>query len=214
MKRHLGTSLIASLAVLVFGLCSTNASAQTVIHLEDFTVNQTPLFDFGAFAGNTSFSPLGLLTNIPASADSFGGIGVAPLAPVDLTGTTSIELTAQVEPGNMSAIVVSIREAADAAGVIGEFFSFTVPASAFAGGGFQTVSIDPTSGFNGDTTNGILDGPLDNSGVQTPFGGVDSQSFTVQSIAFLGDAPAVPEPGSLVALLSLGTVAALRRRRA
>ena len=156
MKKHLGTSLIASLALLVVGLCSTSASAQSTIYLEDFTTNQTALFDFGAFTGNTTFDPTGLITNIPASADSFGGIGVAPIMPVNLNGLTSIEITAQAEPLNMNDIVVSIREAANAAGVAGEFFSFTVPAAAFAGGGFQTVSIDPTTGFNGEVTDGVL----------------------------------------------------------
>ena len=213
MKKHLGHSLIASLAILLVGLCCTNASAQSTIYLEDFTTNQTPLFDFGAFAGNTSFSAAGLLTDIPASADSFGGIGVAPVVPISLAGLTSIELTAQVEPGNMSDIVVSIREAAVGAQAMGEFFSFTVPATSFTpGAGFQTVSIDPTTGFNGDVANGILDGPLDNSGIQSPFGGTAAQSFTVQSIEFIGG-PAVPEPGSLAVLLSLGSIVALRRRR-
>ena len=115
---------------------------------------------------------------------------------------------------NVDNITISIREAANPDGSgDGEFFSFTIPASDFTTTGFTTVSIDPTSGFNGETTNGVLDGILNNSGVQNTFGGADAQNVTVQSIDFVGPAPAVPEPGSLVALLSLGTVAALRRRR-
>ena len=169
MKKHLGTSLIASLALLVVGLCSTSASAQSTIYLEDFTTNQTALFDFGAFTDNTTFDPTGLITNIPASADSFGGIGVAPVVPVNLNGLTSIELTAQVDAGNASDIVVSIREGIAGAAGDGEFFSFNVPATSFTpGAGFQTISIDPTTGFNGDFDNPggdmVLNGVLSNTG--------------------------------------------------
>ena len=227
MKRHLVTKMVASLAIAVVGLCSASASAQVSLHLEDFTTNQTTLFTFGAFDDtNATFGPDGLTTNIPVGAvDNFGGIGVAApsgQSTVSLDGLTSIEVTLQAEPGNVSDVVLSIRE-----GVIGgapaddgEFFSFTIPAASFAGGGFQTVSIDPTTGFNGDFpanpgSDGVLNGLLNNTGIQTPFGGNDLQNVTVQSVNFIGGpAEVIPEPSSLALLMGLGSVIAIRRRRA
>ena len=227
MKIHLGKKLAACLAVLIVASCGVNASAQSPdsLHFEDFTTNQMVGFLFGGFTpDNTTFGPDGITTDIAVSAvepSNFGGIGVFPVGgPIDITGTTSLEVTGQLLSNNVDNVIISIREAANADGTgDGEFFSFTIPASSFTTTGFTTVSIDPTSGFNGDFTNPganmVLDGILNNSGVQNTFGGNDPQNVTIQSIDFVGPAgPAVPEPGSLVALLSLGTVAAFRRRRA
>ena len=69
---------------------------------------------------------------------------------------------------------------------------------------FATVTIDPTVGFfNGDVTNGVLDGTLSNTGIQSPFGGTAAQNFTVRSVNFLGATVAVPEPGTAGILLGL-----------
>ena len=174
---------------------ANNASSQIAsLYLEDFTTNQTLVFEFGAFASPaaSSFSSSGVSTNIPASADSFGGLGVAPTnGSVDITGTSSIEVVARADAGNASDLVISIREAPGPAGVDGEFFSYTIPANKFpAGGGFVTVTIDPASGFNGDRTDGVLNGLLNDTSVQSPFNGTAAQNFTVQSVNFLGGIPA------------------------
>jgi aryl-phospho-beta-D-glucosidase BglC (GH1 family) len=175
-------------------LGSTSASAQnTSLYLEDFTTNQTYRYTFGAFDLNnnpsaTSFGPSGVSTNIPASGDSFGGLGVDPtILGVDVTGTTAIQVTARADAGNSSDLVITIREAPDASGEIGEFFSYTVAASNFpTGGGFVTVSINPASGYNGDSTDGVLNGPLGDTGIQSPFGGTAAHHYTVQSVEFVG----------------------------
>ena len=184
--------------VLMTGLFgAVSASAQTSLYLEDFTTNQTLQYDFGAFdAPNAhSFSSQGVVTNIPASSDSFGGLGVGPTIPmVDITGTVSIEVVARADAGNQSDLVISIREAPSSNGVIGEFFSYTIPRSNFpTGGGFVTVSIDPTSGFNGDATNSVLDGPLNDTGIQSPYAGTAAHHYTVQSVNFVGVGPS-PDP--------------------
>lgn len=212
MKLQLEKMAKSGLVLLMF-VCmgSATASAQ---YLEDFTTNQTPLFFFGAYdATNAVFTSEGLDVDIPASADSFGGIGVAPPpgVSVDLTGVTAIEVTARLDAGNASDLVVSIRED-DGMGGDGEFFSFTVAQTDFTLGEFVTVSIDPTTGFNGDTTDGVLNGPLNNTSIQSPFAGVDAQNFTVQSVNFVG-ATAVPEPGSCALLAALLPMIAFRRRK-
>ncbi len=190
-------TLKCAFVVLLFGFCGANdASAQTSLYLEDFTTNQTLLYEFGSFdnPGAHSFSSLGVVTNIPASSDSFGGLGVSPTIPsVDITGTTSIEVVARADAGNQSDLVIAIREGPNAAGDAGEFFSYNIPASNFPiGGGFVTVSIDPTSGFNGDVTDGVLNGPLNDTGIQAPYGGTAAHNYTVQSVNFIG--PPAPEP--------------------
>lgn len=203
-----------------------SASAQTIIHTEDFTVNQTRLFDFGAFSGNNSFVPLGLQVAVPDAANlmppaasNFGGVGVAPLAPVNLNGVTTIEVTGQLDAGNASDIVLSIREGIAGAAGDGEFFSITIPQSSFTTGSFSTVSIDlaTNSGFNGDTGNpgadGVLNGVLSNTGIQNPFGGTDTSNFTIQSVVFISNPEVVPEPSSLALLMGLGSIIGIRRRR-
>ena len=200
-----------------------SASAQTIIHTEDFTVNQTALFDFSAFSGNNSFVPMGLQVAVPDAAtlglaSNFGGVGVAPLAPVNLNGVTTIEVTGQLDAGNASDIVLSIREGIAGAAGDGEFFSITIPQSSFTTGSFSTVSIDLATnpGFNGDNTNpgadGVLNGVLSNTGIQNPFGGTDTSNFTIQSVTFINNA-VVPEPSSLALLTGLGSIIGIRRRR-
>ena len=177
------------------GAGSTLAQSNS-LYLEDFTANQTLLYDFGSFASASnpaasSFSAAGVSTNIPASGDSFGGLGVAPTVPsVNLTGTTTIEVIARANAGNESDLVISIREQPTSDGTIGEFFSYVIPASRFpVGGGFVTVTVDPASGFNGDSTNGVLDGPLHDTGIQSPFGGSSAHHYTVQSVNFIDGLP-------------------------
>ena len=178
--------------------CSTSTFAQTTsLYREDFTTNQELRFAIGAFATPSaiSFSPEGVSTNIPAGPDSSGGLGVDPTIPqVDLTGTTSIEVVARADAGNQSDLIVAVREAAAEGQAMGEFFSFRIPASSFpVGGGFVTVSISPTSGFNGDITNAVLDGPLSDTGIQSPEG-TGAHRYTVQSIEFVSEPviPAIP----------------------
>ena len=213
-------------AIAICFVTSFSASAQTIIHTEDFTVNQTPLFDFGAFSGNTSFVPMGLQVAVPDAADlmppaasNFGGIGIAPQVPVNLDGVTTIEVKAQLDAGNASDLVLSIREGIAGAAGDGEFFSITIPQSSFTTGSFSTVSIDLATnpGFNGDFpanpgSNGVLDGVLGNTGIQNPFGGTATSNFTIQSVTFINNA-VVPEPSSLALLLSLGSIVGIRRRR-
>ena len=187
------------LLVLLTGFYGANfTSAQTSLYLEDLTTNQTLLYEFGSFdnAGAHWFSSLGVVTNIPASSDSFGGLGVSPtVSLVDITGTTSIEVVARADAGNQSDLVITVREAANSTETTGEFFSYTIPASNFpVGGGFMTVSIDPTSGFNGDVTDGVLNGPLSDTGVQAPYGGTAAHNYTVQSINFIGPDTGGEEP--------------------
>lgn len=178
--------LLAFLCPVDLAIAQTNS-----LYLEDFTSNQTLLYDFGAFAlatdpTATSFSSSGVSTNIPASSDSFGGLGVAPSSSaVDLTGTTTIEVTARADAGNASDLIISIRESPNG-GTIGEFFSYTIAAESFpVGGGFVTVTVDPASGFNGDHTDGVLNGQLNDTGVQSPFNGTAAHHYTVQSVNFL-----------------------------
>ena len=188
------------LLTLLIGLCgAVSASAQnSSLYFEDFATNQTLRFAFGAFdtPSAISFSSEGVSTNIPASGDSFGGLGVDPVnPPVDITGTTSIEVVARVDAGNQSDLIISIREAPTGNQEMGEFFSYTVPANNFpVGGGFVTVSIDPAAfNFNGDRTDGILNGVLNDTGIQSPFNGTAAQRYTVQSIQYLGP-PQGPDP--------------------
>ena len=178
--------LLAFLCPVDLAIAQTNS-----LYLEDFTSNQTLLYDFGAFAlatdpTATSFSSSGVSTNIPASSDSFGGLGVTPSSSaVDLTGTTTIEVTARADAGNASDLIISIRESPNG-GTIGEFFSYTIAAESFpVGGGFVTVTVDPASGFNGDHTDGVLNGQLNDTGVQSPFNGTAAHHYTVQSVNFL-----------------------------
>lgn len=185
--------------VFIIGICGANtASAQTSLYFEDFTTNQTLLYQFGSFdaPGSHSFSALGVTTNIPASSDSFGGLGVAAtISMVDVTGTTSIEVTARADAGNQSDLVIAIREAPSTPGGTGEFFSYTIARSNFpTGGGFVTVSVDPASGFNGDVTDGVLNGPLSDTGIQAPFGGTAAHHYTVQSVNFIGASEPDPDP--------------------
>lgn len=189
------------LLILVTGLCGVNdASGQTTnIYTEDFRTNQTLLFSFGALSANInptpfSFSDLGISTNVPASANSFGGLGVAPADPLaDLTGTTSIEVVARVDAGNQSDLVITVRETGTG-GAQGEFFSYIVPASSFPiGGGFVTVSVNPATGFNGDVTDGVLNGTVNDIGIQTPFNGTAAQNFTVQTVSFISGFPPRPD---------------------
>ena len=191
------------LLTLLIGLCgAVSASAQnSSLYFEDFTTNQTLRFAFGAFdsPSGITFSSEGVSTNIPASGDSFGGLGVDPVnPPVDITGTTSIEVVARADAGNQSDLIISIREAPTGNQEQGEFFSYTVPSDNFpVGGGFVTVSIDPVAfNFNGDRTDGILNGVLNDTGIQSPFDGTAAQRYTVQSINYVGlpQGPG-PEPG-------------------
>ena len=177
-----------------------NTTAQSnSLYLEDYRTNQNVLYEFGTFASNptaTSFSSTGLSTNIPASLDTFGGIGIAPTSSsVDLTGTTRIEIVARVNVGNASDLIISIREAPDSTGQIGEFFSYRIAAERLqsADGGFVRITIDPGSGFNGDQTDGVLNGILNDTSIQTPVAGTSAQSYTVQSINFLGSLPDAPQ---------------------
>lgn len=197
------------LFLLFFAVCICGSVVSTLaqtasLYREDFTTNQALRFTFGSFDLSSfptavSFSSEGVSTNIPASSDSFGGLGVNPAtSEVDLTGTTSIEVVARVDAGNQSDLVISIREAPAGGQERGEFFSYTVSASNFpVGGGFVTVSIDPTSGFNGDRTDGVLNGQLSDTGIQSPFDGTGAHHYTIQSVEFLGpDQGTGPELGS------------------
>ena len=170
---------------------------------------------------------MGLQIAIPdaatlGTADNFGGLGVAPQVPVNLNGVTNIEVTAQLDAGNASDIILSIREGIAGAAGDGEFFSITVPQSLFTTGSFTTVNIDlanpPIPIFNGDQGNpgadGVLNGILSNTGLQNPFGGTATSNFTVQSVSFINDPPVVvPEPSSLALLFGLGSIIGVRRRR-
>ena len=210
MKILLRKYLVSGLVVSAIGFCAAAASAQN--YLEDLTTNQTALFDFGAYSGNTTFTPDGLVIDIVDTGDStFGGIGIAPVASVDLTGVTAIEVTARLDAGNASDLILAIRED-DGFGGEGEFFSFTAAASNFTEGSFVTFSIDPTTGINGDSTNGVLDGPLNNTGLQSPFG-TAAQNYTVQSINFVNATVSVPEPNLVSILFGLSVIFACRRRR-
>lgn len=212
-------------AIAISFVTSFSASAQTIIHTEDFTVNQTRLFDFLSFTGNNNFTPMGLQIAIPdaatlGTADNFGGLGVAPQVPVNLNGVTNIEVTAQLDAGNASDIILSIREGIAGAAGDGEFFSITVPQSLFTTGSFTTVNIDLATnpGFNGDAGNpgadGVLNGVLSNTGIQNEFQGTAASNFTIQSVAFINNPPdVVPEPSSLALLFGLGSIIGVRRRR-
>ncbi len=192
--------LLLALTVCLCGSVDRTSAQNTSLYLEDFTTNQTLRYSFGSFdsPSASSFSSEGVSTNIPASSDSFGGLGVDPTTPqVDITGTTTIEVVARADAGNQSDLVISIREAAVGDQALGEFFSYTIPASNFPiGGGFVTVSIDPTSGFNGDVTDGVLNGSLSDTGIQSPYAGTAAHRYTVQSVEFIGiDQGTGPGPG-------------------
>ena len=216
MKRHINAIWMTVLAVTSFSVAT--ASAQVV---EDFTTNQTIFEQFGAHVEGTTFvfTSEGLDIDVPAGPDTFGGATVAALEVFDLSTITSLDVTARLDAGNGSPLVVAIRED-DGAGGLGEFLAFSAPASAFTEGEFVTVSIDPTTAFfNGDnggegTENGVLDGILNNTSIQAPFGGTASQNFTVSSVTFVGATvvPGIPEPGTL-SLLALGMVGLVSRRR-
>ena len=212
--REIPMSLRFSLVVLVLSLLFVNvedvSAQQTSLYREDFTTNQVLRYSFDSFdvsnnPSAVSFSALGVSADVPASANSFGGLGVDPTIPlVDITGTTSIEVVARAEPGNQSDLVISIREAENNGQDLGEFFSYTVPASNFpVGGGFVTVSIDPASGFNGDRVDGVLNGSLNDTGIQSPFNGTNAFHYTVQSVEFFGSGQTPDTDDECVAPVSI-----------
>ena len=202
-KRSLMRSTLSFLFLVLLSVpfAAGDASAQSSLYLEDFTTNQTLRYAFGTFdnPGANAFNSSGVETNIPASSDSFGGLGVSPTIPsVSISGTTSIEVVARADAGNQSDLVISIRETPDDGQELGEFFSYTIARSNFpTGGGFRTVSIDPASGYNGDMTDGVLNGSLSDTGIQSPFNGTAAHHYTVQSVNFIGpDSGTVSEPNA------------------
>jgi hypothetical protein len=196
-------NFLAFLAITLLAVSSASAD-----YLEDLTTNQTALFEFGAYSqGNTwDFTSEGVAVTNPASTDNFGGMGVTPTEPVDLSMVSVIEVTARLEAGNTTDLTIAVREA----GAPGEFYSCTIPQSSFSVGSFSTVTVpvDATNCFNGDVTDGVLNGMLDNTSIQTPFGSTTDSFFTVQSVNYV----MVPEPGSLFMILMGLPLLALRRR--
>ena len=195
-------NLIAAMALFSLVAFTASTSADEV---EDFTTNQNLLFDFGAYSGNFTFTSEGIDIDIPASADSFGGLGIAASQPIDLSKVGEISVTARLDDINSTDLVVALRETGS------EFFSYQFAATDFVLGEFTTLTIDASDFFfNGDTADGVLNGTLDNTGFQSLFGSTGLQSFTVQNVTFIH---AVPEPGSVAILIGMGSMLVVRRRR-
>ena len=211
MKLNIFKFSVMSFAIAFAGFCAATASAD---YVEDFTTNQTTLFAFGAFVeGDTfNYTSEGLDVDIPSAADTFGAVAVAPTAMVDLSGVTEIQVTARLDAGNESPLILAVREG-NGMGGDGEFLSYSIDASSFTEGSFVTVSVDPTAFFfNGDPADGVLNGPLNNTSIQTPFGAGGASFYTVASVTYVG-ASVVPEPTTAAVLLGLCPMFALRRRR-
>ena len=195
-------NLIAAMALFSLVAFTASSSADEV---ENFITNQNLLFDFGAYSGNFAFTSEGVDINVPASADSFGGLGIAASQTIDLSNVGAISVTARLDDIDSTDLVLALRETDS------EFFSYQFSASDFVLGEFTKVTIDAGDFFfNGESTDGVLNGTLDNTGIQSPFGGTGLQAFTVQSVTFIH---AVPEPGSAAILIGLGSMLVVRRRR-
>ena len=198
-------NLIAAMALLSLVAFTAPTSADEI---EDFTTNQNVIFDFGAYTGNFALTSEGVDINIPASNDSFGGLGILASSPdIDLSKVGQISVTARLDDANSTDLVVALREFES------EFFSYQFSTSDFVLGEFTKVTIDVDDFFfNGDTADGVLNGTLDNTGFQTLFGSTGLQAFTVQNVTFI-HADAIPEPGSVAILIGMGSMLVVRRRR-
>ena len=184
--------------------CTASTSADEV---EDFTTNQNLQFDFGAYSGNFVFTGEGVDIDIPASGDSFGGLGITASQTIDLSNVGSISVTARLDDIESTDLVVALRETGS------EFFSYQFASNDFVLGEFTTLTIDADDFFfNGDGADGILNGTLDNTGIQSLFGSTGLQSYTIQNVTYI-HANAIPEPGSATILIGLGSMLVVRRRR-
>lgn len=224
-KMKMALMLAAAFAINAAG----NADAQDIVLL-DGTSSPAEAFTFGAFDGAPPVASAdGIVLNVPAGApDNFGGAGYRPDALANtpnLGDATAILVTARLDDAASGDFVVALREDFADSGTVdeGEFFSFSIPASAFTTTGFTTLSFDPTdpdflvftgtgNGVGG-TNNGVLDANLFEVGLQTPFGGNTPLGVTLESVSIATAAAQVPEPGSLALLIAACPLLAARRRR-
>lgn len=204
-------------AIIVFGI-SHKTSAQQLILVD--TANKTHNFTFGAFDTATlTPSAEGLMIELPASANSFGGVVFNganlnnTLIPV---GNNDIFVTLRRDALNSSDVSVVLREQGDNGGN-GEFFGYPIGVSSLPLGVFTTVQFSAENfGSNGapdsgqGTGNGVLDGTLRNVGFHSPSNGTGSQSVTVRSVSIRTSV--VPEPSSFMLLFAMPLIA-LRRRK-
>ena len=205
-------------AIAICFVTSLTASAQTITLVD--LANDAQDFTFLAYDTATlTPSADGIVIDVaPGAVDNFGGLGfgVGSLDNAPNLGlATSILVNVRQDAGNLADLVFTLREDNGNPAVLGEFFSYTIPQSSLGPvGTFTTIAVSPTSfGFNGDPDNATLDLPLYEVGIQSPFGQNNQQNVTVRSIS-IAVPEVIPEPSSLALLLSIGSVVAVRRRRA
>ncbi len=198
LRTALGTGVCAA---LILGAV-TEARATT---LADYSGSVGTDFSFAAYDGNVTPTADGIQISVSSGPDTFGGTGtnVSILASPVLTASDTLTLRAKLGPDNSTDFVLAFREASN------EFFSYSVPASAFNTNTFEDYTVDlSTFFFNGDTSDGIPNDAVIEVSVQNPFGGMGGADIVVQSIS-----TNVPEPASIALLGLAGLAAATMRRR-
>ncbi|WOO41616.1 PEP-CTERM sorting domain-containing protein [Rubellicoccus peritrichatus] len=180
---------ITSTALL---LCATSLAQATVV-IQSYASNTGFDFDYGTWPGQLTLSTTGI--EIAGTATNSGG-GGNNLSPLDLTGESTLEITAQILPGNASSNfnVILFTTPGTTPGVSSGYqFSF----ADFNGASFTNVGLSLASPtFNG------ANGPADLSNItqiqiQGTFADTNAFALKVQSVQ------AVPEPANIA--LVLGT---------
>ena len=179
---------------------------------EDLRINTNVVFEFGDFLGPFSgfnpgayeFTNEGLAIDIPNT--SLGSVFLSPTAVFDLSDLSSIDVTARVEAGNQSDLILFASSGND-------FFIYSFPQNDFVVDQFVTVSLDAND-FDPLLTlsnTGVLNGDITNFGFTIAFTS-DSPplEYTVESVVF---ATSVPEPTALPILLLLCGSLGMRRNR-
>lgn len=159
----------------------TNAVVGNIV-LADFTTSTTAQ-TFEQFDGVGTLSNNGFEVTLPATAGTNFGI-VAEFDDnlvtegIFIDEDTQLLIEGTIGPSNNTDLVVAVREAS------GEFFSVSVPAADLADDGRAIVNLSDFF-FNGDISDGVLNGVITEVSFQSPFGSGNAVDFTVQRISVL-----------------------------
>lgn len=149
--------------------------------LVDFT-NTTTAFTGFAFRDSGTFTESGFEITLEESAEgTFGNVNDFPITEgVFMDENTQFLIEATIGEMNDTDFVISIREG----NLIGEFFNVRVPAADLADDGQAVVSLSDVF-FNGNTTDGIIDGAIVEVGFQSIFNGNNAVDFSIQRISVI-----------------------------